>query len=51
MKHSPLSKKYISGIAIHWYLDFETPPNFLDFTHNKFPDLFILGTEACSGKN
>ncbi|XP_022106202.1 glucosylceramidase-like [Acanthaster planci] len=42
--------KYVSGIAVHWYFDF-----FFDFasrltaTHNMFPDMFLLATEASNG--
>ncbi|XP_015123147.1 lysosomal acid glucosylceramidase [Diachasma alloeum] len=38
--------KYISGIAIHWYADAITPSTLLDITHHKYPDKFILNTEA-----
>jgi hypothetical protein len=41
--------KYVSGIAVHWYEDFVTPALALSSTHQKFPDKFILATEACAG--
>ncbi|XP_066990540.1 lysosomal acid glucosylceramidase-like isoform X2 [Macrobrachium rosenbergii] len=41
---------YVSGVAIHWYLDFVTPANVLDYTHKSYPDLFLLYTEACTGQ-
>ncbi|XP_025078036.1 glucosylceramidase-like [Pomacea canaliculata] len=43
----PEAKKYISGVAVHWYLDTVIPLNVLDFTHDKFPDTFLFATEAC----
>ena len=43
------AEKYISGIAVHWYEDFVTPPQALSSTHQMFPDKFILATEACTG--
>ncbi|XP_033750563.1 lysosomal acid glucosylceramidase-like [Pecten maximus] len=41
--------KFVSGIAVHWYQDFVVPANALASTHEKFPDKFILATEACLG--
>ena len=40
--------QYVDGIAVHWYIDYFSP-NRLTETHDMFPDLFILGTEACEG--
>ncbi|CAF0930114.1 unnamed protein product [Brachionus calyciflorus] len=45
--HNPEAKKYVDGIAVHWYLDSLVPPKVLDWTHDKFPDKFIFATEAC----
>eukprot|EP00794_Sanderia_malayensis_P010154 gene10154-11191_t len=45
----PDAKKYVSGIGLHWYMDFFTPVSFLDDVHKRFPDAFILPTEACAG--
>ncbi|EEY67011.1 glucosylceramidase, putative [Phytophthora infestans T30-4] len=51
----PESKKYLSGLAFHWYqnLDFILPlaGNFknLEKFHKAHPDMFMLGTEACEG--
>jgi glucosylceramidase len=42
---------YVSGIAVHWYQNFIAPPSVLTTTHEKFPDRFILATEACEGFN
>lgn len=30
-----------------WYVDKLFPPQLLDITHYKYPDKFILYTEAC----
>ncbi|KAG6949567.1 hypothetical protein JG688_00014606 [Phytophthora aleatoria] len=49
------SAQYVSGAGVHWYknLDFlvDTAGNFddLETFHEKYPDLFILATEACEG--
>lgn len=48
-KFSPKASKYVSGIAVHWYIDFVINPNVFDMTHNAFPDKFIFGSEACAG--
>uniref|UniRef100_M4BQ46 Glycosyl hydrolase family 30 TIM-barrel domain-containing protein n=1 Tax=Hyaloperonospora arabidopsidis (strain Emoy2) TaxID=559515 RepID=M4BQ46_HYAAE len=51
----PESKKYISGVAFHWYknLDFILPGagnyrNLKKF-NEAYPDVFMLGSEACEG--
>ena len=36
--------KYVSGIAVHWYMDFIVPPKLLDLTHEAFPNKFIFAT-------
>ena len=38
------ANKYVSGIAVHWYMDFLIPPNALDLAHDAFPDKFIFAT-------
>ena len=38
------ANKYVSGIAVHWYMDFLIPPSALDLTHEAFPDKFIFAT-------
>lgn len=44
----PNAAKYVSGIAVHWYLDLFVPVIGLDLTYKKFgQDYFILNTEAC----
>lgn len=42
------ASQYISGIAVHWYFDWLIGPSVLNYTHNLFPDKFILATEACN---
>lgn len=44
------TRSYIDGMAIHWYWDRLAPPSVLDNFHEKFPDIFIFGTEACRGE-
>ena len=44
------ASKYVGGIAVHWYEDFNQSPTLLDVTHDYFPELPILMTEACTGK-
>lgn len=45
----PNSIDYLDGIAVHWYRDKIFPTTILDFTHNKYPDKFILNTESSIG--
>uniref|UniRef100_H2YNM8 Glucosylceramidase n=1 Tax=Ciona savignyi TaxID=51511 RepID=H2YNM8_CIOSA len=40
--------QYVSGIGVHWYWDWLVGPYVLSDTHNKFPETFILATEACN---
>ncbi len=48
--NDPDADKYVSGVAMHWYLDELFPlPGAMDVVHNNFPDKFILYTEACTG--
>lgn len=44
------AKQLFSGTAFHWYFDKYTLPNKLSDLHDKYPDKFILMTEACTGK-
>ncbi|CAH1104381.1 unnamed protein product [Psylliodes chrysocephalus] len=44
------TEDYIDGIAVHWYFDKISPPSVLDDTHNKYPDKFLIMTEACRGQ-
>lgn len=41
-----IAAKYIKGVAIHRYGNAVSGPDTLDQTHQKFPDHFILATEA-----
>ncbi|KAG2506933.1 hypothetical protein BBO99_00009222 [Phytophthora kernoviae] len=47
--------QYVNGVGIHWYSNFDFPlsigGSFSDLAtfHTKYPDVFILGTEACEG--
>jgi len=41
------ARKYISHIAVHYYVDQFTPASVLDATHNEFPNVPLFGTEAC----
>jgi glucosylceramidase len=49
------ARKYVTGIGVHWYegLIGQIHPgehfSELEATHVQFPELFILGTEACQG--
>ncbi|XP_012219375.2 lysosomal acid glucosylceramidase-like [Linepithema humile] len=45
------AKKLFDGIAIHWYADLFFSPSILTQTHDKFPDKFMLMTEASTGSN
>lgn len=45
----PEASKYVSGFGVHWYQNIIAPPSVLTETHNKFPNQFILATEACEG--
>ncbi|GAB9465427.1 putative glycosyl hydrolase family 30 protein [Globisporangium polare] len=49
------ARKYVSGIGIHWYSNYDFPlgtgghfAEMKDF-YTKYPDVFMLGTEACEG--
>jgi len=46
----PEARKYVDGIAVHWYADLYSSAEVLTKTHELFPDFFILGTEACEGQ-
>ncbi|XP_068084145.1 lysosomal acid glucosylceramidase-like [Anabrus simplex] len=44
-----VAKDYISGFAIHWYTRAVSDPQQLDLTHDLFPGMFLLYTEAAFG--
>jgi len=45
----PDAAKYVDGIAYHWYMNlFASPTAALDKVATKYPDKFLLSTEACS---
>ncbi|RVE40276.1 hypothetical protein evm_015074 [Chilo suppressalis] len=46
---SPEMVEYIDGVAVHFYADKVIPPEFLSFMSDKYPDKFLLSTEACEG--
>jgi len=42
--------KYVSGIAFHWYSNSKTiewPDIIMENTHKKYPNHFLLSSEAC----
>jgi hypothetical protein len=41
--------KYVSGLAFHWYENTAENINILDKTNEKYPNLFLLSTEAGVG--
>ncbi|KAK5643509.1 hypothetical protein RI129_007354 [Pyrocoelia pectoralis] len=43
------AKSYIDGFGLHYYLNTWYPKEWLTETHGKYPDKFILATEACEG--
>ncbi|CAL1536498.1 unnamed protein product [Lymnaea stagnalis] len=43
------ASKYISGVAVHWYVDAALPSSILTDAHNAYPEKFLLSTEACEG--
>jgi glucosylceramidase len=48
MYRSPLSSKYYSGTAIHWYEStYDYFPEALNYAHSKMPQKHLIQTEAC----
>lgn len=43
----PEAKNYINATTIHWYLDALLSPVVQDEVHYRYPDKFIMMTEAC----
>lgn len=44
-----VAKDYVDGVGVHWYWNDFVPASWLTQLHNKYPDKFILPTEACKG--
>uniref|UniRef100_A0A914CSS0 Glucosylceramidase n=1 Tax=Acrobeloides nanus TaxID=290746 RepID=A0A914CSS0_9BILA len=38
---------YVDGMAVHWYYDGKTAPEVFTQIHEKYPNKFIMYTEAC----
>ena len=49
MFRDPEAERYVDGVAVHWYWDLVDPSIGLDFTHEHFPDKFLISTEASNG--
>ncbi|KAM0724831.1 Lysosomal acid glucosylceramidase [Formica fusca] len=45
------AKDLFSVIAFHWYADEVFSPDRITDTHNKYPDKFLMMTEACTGSS
>jgi len=45
------ASKYVDGVGLHWYGNKLFPVKVLDLVHKWFPNLMILGTEACTGSS
>ncbi|KAL1422250.1 hypothetical protein MTO96_022131 [Rhipicephalus appendiculatus] len=41
--------KYVHGVGVHWYKNKFVGPSVLDHVRQRFPEKFILATEACAG--
>uniref|UniRef100_A0A915HZ26 Glucosylceramidase n=1 Tax=Romanomermis culicivorax TaxID=13658 RepID=A0A915HZ26_ROMCU len=41
--------KYVSHVAVHWYLNRVTPFEIIDMARSLFPNVSFMGTEACNG--
>lgn len=39
----------VQGVGLHWYLDYDNNTYLLDEFHQRYPDLFLLATEGCTG--
>ncbi|XP_041465064.1 lysosomal acid glucosylceramidase-like isoform X3 [Lytechinus variegatus] len=45
----PLASQFVSGIGLHWYMDFLVDGSRLNDTHHAHPEYFMINTEACQG--
>uniref|UniRef100_A0A914VCT6 Glucosylceramidase n=2 Tax=Plectus sambesii TaxID=2011161 RepID=A0A914VCT6_9BILA len=43
----PVANSFTPGVAVHWYQDRESQDTLLNLTHYKWPNKFLLYTEAC----
>lgn len=43
------ANKLYAGISVHWFEDAEVSPMVLTETHNKYPNKFIMMTQASIG--
>lgn len=41
---------YIDGFSVHWYWDFLIGEHVITDIRKKYPEKFVLYTEACYGK-
>lgn len=48
--NDPDALKYIDGVAVHWYLDSLVPPVALQLAKTDKKDIFLISTEACTGR-
>lgn len=51
LNQTDLAKEYVAGLAFHWYINKLTPPDVLDQIAAKYPEYFLLSTEACEGSS
>ncbi|CAG5024581.1 unnamed protein product [Parnassius apollo] len=49
IKNYPEVMDYIDGLAVHFYYDKSTPVQTLKDLHGRYPELFVIATEACNG--
>lgn len=45
----PLTRRFVSGFAFHWYKNDATTRYILDYLHFKYPHQLMLSTEAAEG--
>ncbi|CAG9791613.1 unnamed protein product [Diatraea saccharalis] len=45
----PEALQFIDGVALHFYSDKFIPADILSLVYDKYPDKFLLATEACEG--
>lgn len=47
--HNAKAEHYTKLIAVHWYWDFVFSTDRPDHVHNRFPNVSLIMTEACTG--